>query len=492
MSETSSTVTIPCNVNLATVEALEFASLYDPSGERTIGVLTKPDTVQDCADQKVIQILQNKLKPLKLGYSVVRNRTQAELINGVPLDAAKLLEKDFFRRSPIFSRRDLNLTPHLFGVDNLSRKLSKILCQRIKVLLPDIQQEIKDKMKEEKIKWRELVGHDELKELTERDYQFRLSELVVDFCDQVSTGVKGLYLDSTAEKAKIYSRVHNRAFDKFKNAVHKTAPDFDSNEFRTDLLHKKRCDRGREIAGFLSWQFFSREAKCMVANCNFPAENLITQSKTIVSEAISCILSQPKYTAYPSFKSWCLSFSETLLDQCEQVVKLKVKSFLESELQPFTMSHEASSVFRNNKAFIETLQHCIGHKMLTARKGDSKEFTIKVDSMWYFVSTGIKQGLEKLDMDKIDAEEMAYRLKDYWNVAENRIVDVICSTVDHEILLKFEDSLRKRLQVEALEKDCNKMLQEDDDVFYARQEIRLTINKLNNAKEIVEKSAAFA
>ena len=36
-------VVIPCNLDIATTEALQLARDVDPRGERTLGVLTKPD-----------------------------------------------------------------------------------------------------------------------------------------------------------------------------------------------------------------------------------------------------------------------------------------------------------------------------------------------------------------------------------------------------------------------------------------------------------------
>jgi interferon-induced GTP-binding protein Mx1 len=44
---------IPCNVDIATVDILERASKVDPKGERTIGVLTKPDLVDRGAESEV-------------------------------------------------------------------------------------------------------------------------------------------------------------------------------------------------------------------------------------------------------------------------------------------------------------------------------------------------------------------------------------------------------------------------------------------------------
>ncbi|KAH0526343.1 hypothetical protein TsFJ059_009676 [Trichoderma semiorbis] len=66
---------LPSNVDIATQEILELAEEFDKSGERTLGVLTKPDLVlEPSAQAAVCDLVQGKKRPLNLGYYLVRNR----------------------------------------------------------------------------------------------------------------------------------------------------------------------------------------------------------------------------------------------------------------------------------------------------------------------------------------------------------------------------------------------------------------------------------
>ncbi|RKO85005.1 P-loop containing nucleoside triphosphate hydrolase protein, partial [Blyttiomyces helicus] len=65
---------VPANQDIATVDVLERVRRVDPSGSRTIGVLTKPDLIDEGAESHLFDILENKTNPLKLGWIVVRNR----------------------------------------------------------------------------------------------------------------------------------------------------------------------------------------------------------------------------------------------------------------------------------------------------------------------------------------------------------------------------------------------------------------------------------
>jgi len=70
-------VVCACNADLATAEALRLAAEADPDGERTVGVLTKPDLMDPGTESSVQDILRGKVVKLERhGYFVVRNRGQ--------------------------------------------------------------------------------------------------------------------------------------------------------------------------------------------------------------------------------------------------------------------------------------------------------------------------------------------------------------------------------------------------------------------------------
>lgn len=66
---------LPCNVDVVTQEILALAEEYDKTGDRTLGILTKPDLVKERSAQAVVcSLVEGKKRPLNLGYYVVRNR----------------------------------------------------------------------------------------------------------------------------------------------------------------------------------------------------------------------------------------------------------------------------------------------------------------------------------------------------------------------------------------------------------------------------------
>jgi len=76
-SDTLILCVIPANIDLANSEALKFARTLDQSGERTIGVLTKLDLMDEGTNAKEI-LLNNEIK-LRYGYVGIKGRSQMDI-----------------------------------------------------------------------------------------------------------------------------------------------------------------------------------------------------------------------------------------------------------------------------------------------------------------------------------------------------------------------------------------------------------------------------
>ena len=128
---------LPANVDLAVSEILQRASKVDPTGSRTIGVLTKPDLVDKGAEDEVIKILTNVKRPLQHGYFMLKNRSQDEVARNISFEEARQSEIDFFANSPYADVAQENL-----GIEALSSALTELLVHRIEIALPDIKTEV--------------------------------------------------------------------------------------------------------------------------------------------------------------------------------------------------------------------------------------------------------------------------------------------------------------------------------------------------------------
>ena len=86
------------NSDIANSDALKLAREVDPTGERTLGVITKIDLMDQGTD--AVEMLNGALYPLKLGYVGVVCRSQLDINNSKPIQAAIEDEEHFFRSHP--------------------------------------------------------------------------------------------------------------------------------------------------------------------------------------------------------------------------------------------------------------------------------------------------------------------------------------------------------------------------------------------------------
>ncbi|KAF4797756.1 Interferon-induced GTP-binding protein Mx [Turdus rufiventris] len=138
--ETVNLVVVPCNVDIATTEALKMAQEVDPSGERTIGILTKPDLVDRGTEEAIVKILRNRVIPLKKGYMIVKCRGQQDIHNKLTLAAAIQQERAFFENHKHFRailKEGKATIPHL--AEKLTNELVKHIIL-IKLFNQDISQ----------------------------------------------------------------------------------------------------------------------------------------------------------------------------------------------------------------------------------------------------------------------------------------------------------------------------------------------------------------
>ena len=123
---------VPCNTDIATQEVVQMAEDLDPEGDRTLGVLTKPDLVDKGAEKDVVDLVEDRRHKLKLGWHLLRNPGQADVCD-TP-SARSAIEEAFFRTVNPWSDLDKDKV----GVQSLRRRLQEILAIHIRREFPKV------------------------------------------------------------------------------------------------------------------------------------------------------------------------------------------------------------------------------------------------------------------------------------------------------------------------------------------------------------------
>lgn len=125
----------PANSDLANSDALKLAREVDPSGNRTIGVITKLDLMDQGTDAR--DILENKHLPLKRGYIGVVNRSQRDIDGRKDIKAALMAERQFFLTHPAYRHMAERM-----GTGYLQKALNQQLTNHIKDTLPALRSKL--------------------------------------------------------------------------------------------------------------------------------------------------------------------------------------------------------------------------------------------------------------------------------------------------------------------------------------------------------------
>lgn len=126
---------LPANVDLANSDALKLAQSVDPNGERTIGVVSKLDLMDEGTN--AVNLIQGKVFPLRLGYYGVVMRGEKDHQDGKDITYYKDKAQSFLEKHQVY-----NVVNDRIGVEKLVVHLSQILKLNIKRHLPSIRSKI--------------------------------------------------------------------------------------------------------------------------------------------------------------------------------------------------------------------------------------------------------------------------------------------------------------------------------------------------------------
>jgi GTP-binding protein EngB required for normal cell division len=166
------------------------ARRFDPSGERTIGVITKPDESQPKArEDEFIALARNQApgSKLKLGWHVVRNRTHQENTTGISTQERNEREMAFLLGHPSWSK----LGQENLGISSLKAKLSAQLVKHISKEMPMVHAEILTKLEECKMRLSKLGKRRD----TVEDMRDELLTMLEESQKLAKTAIDGQYID---------------------------------------------------------------------------------------------------------------------------------------------------------------------------------------------------------------------------------------------------------------------------------------------------------
>uniref|UniRef100_A0AAR2LJS0 Uncharacterized protein n=1 Tax=Pygocentrus nattereri TaxID=42514 RepID=A0AAR2LJS0_PYGNA len=258
-SETINLVVVPCNVDIATTEALRMAQEVDPEGKRTLAILTKPDLVDRGTEKTILDVVRNQVIPLSKGYIIVKCRGQKQIDEKISLEEATRVERDFFKRHEFFS---CLLNEEKATIQCLAGKLTQDLVDHIKKSLPLLSEQIKKQLWDLRKELNQCEAGPPLDPQKRKDF---LIITLMNFNDKINR----LACGEAGNEDNLFVQLRSE-FKKWKEHLDSTKSSF-HEVVQTVVKEYDLKYRGRELPGFSDYNVFEMVVQRLVIQLKGPA-----------------------------------------------------------------------------------------------------------------------------------------------------------------------------------------------------------------------------
>ncbi|NXV04875.1 MX protein, partial [Cettia cetti] len=448
--ETVNLVVVPCNVDIATTEALKMAQEVDPTGERTIGILTKPDLVDRGTEDAVVKILQNRVIPLKKGYMIVKCRGQQDIHNNLNLAAAIQKERQFFENHKHFRAI---MEEGKATIPLLAEKLTNELVKHIIKTMPALESQIRDTLHKT---LQDLQRYNRGTPQTESEKMFFLADLIKLFNQDISQSTRGEE-QLFGNEARLFTRIR-REFRTWGTILLESA--VKGKETVPGRVWKyEDLYRGREFPGFSNYRAFEDIIKEQIRELEEPAVGILNNVIKLVEEKFMQ-LAQKNFANFHN------------LSRAAQVKieDIRAKQAAEAERHIRAQFKMERIVYCQDDIYSGDLNTAKAEKTFNVSLGKNLQLPAPNEPSFHFaiIFPPITQGASK-------------RLS-------NQIPLIILSTVLHDFGENVQTSMLQLLQDK---EKLNFLLDEDSDAAKTRNYLSQRVDRLTKACQYVKEFSLF-
>ncbi|KAK4221389.1 dynamin family protein [Podospora fimiseda] len=437
---------------------LKLARKADPTGNRILGVITKPDTLTpgSASESLYLALARNQEVEFRLGWHVVRNMDSEK---GSWTHSQRDKEESDFFRTGIWSE----LPPTSLGVGQFRTRLSKVLLGQIVAELPSLLEEIDRKFNTCQTQLNEL-GDPRASGFEQKQYLFQLAE---SYQSLVKASVRGDYIDSffrppkteVGYQQRIRAVIQNinedfaasmslhghhwevtdaaspRSREEIANHKPKGVMKVHREDFITYVEYLQKRTRGRELPGtfhpMLVADLFLEQSQRWESITRRHVENVWNGVNRFLELVIEYIADEPAYVSLQRevFKPAMQQVLEDMRSKTTELLRPHQNAHPITYNEDFLEELEKLRVERREKEFAEIIKKSVGIEPQVdlsdpKTKKDYTISTIHLARMAKGLAIGTGMGLKRLA-----AEDTMDCLQAYYSVALRRFVDDIAVEV---------------------------------------------------------------
>ncbi|EGS18166.1 putative sorting protein [Thermochaetoides thermophila DSM 1495] len=483
------------NVDLANSDGLKLAREVDPEGQRTIGVLTKVDLMDEGTD--VVDILAGRIIPLRLGYVPVVNRGQRDIDNKKPITAALEAEKAFFENHKAYRNKSAYC-----GTPYLARKLNLILMMHIKQTLPDIKQRISSSLQKYQQEL-EALGPS----LLGNSANIVLN-IITEFTNEWRTVLDGNNTELSSTELSGGARISFVFHELYANGIKAVDP-FDyvkDVDIRTIMYNSS----GSSPALFVGTTAFELIVKQQIKRLEEPSLKCASLVYDELVRILTQLLSKQQFRRYPALKEKIhqvvISFFKKAMEPTNKLVRDLVAMeacYINTAHPDFLNGHRAMAIVNERHQASKPVQvDPKTGKPLNQQRAASPtpEESSNTGFFGSFFAAKNKKKAAAMEpppptlkatgtlseREGIEVEVIKLLISSYFNIVKRTMIDM----VPKAIMLNLVQFTKEEMQKELLENlyrqsELDDLLKESDYTVRRRKECQQMVESLQRAAEIV-------
>ncbi|KAI1074162.1 vacuolar sorting protein 1 [Whalleya microplaca] len=491
------------NTDLANSDGLKLAREVDPEGQRTIGVLTKVDLMDDGTD--VVDILAGRIIPLRLGYVPVVNRGQRDIDNKKPISLSLENEKAFFENHKAYRNKS-----SYCGTPYLARKLNLILMMHIKQTLPDIKSRIASSLQKYSAELESLGPS-----LLGNSANIVLN-IITEFTNEWRTVLDGNNTELSSTELSGGARISFVFHELYSNGIKAVDP-FDvvkDVDIRTILYNSS----GSSPALFVGTTAFELIVKQQIKRLEDPSLKCASLVYDELVRILTQLLSRQLYRRYPSLKEKVhgvvIGFFKKAMEPTNKLVKDLVameSCYINTGHPDFLNGHRAMAIVneRYNGAKPVQVDPKTGKPLpasaATPARAASPSIDANLDSTnaGFFGSFFAAKNKKKAaameapppmlkasgtlsERENIEVEVIKLLIASYFNIVRRTMIDMVPKAIMLNLVQFTKDEMQRELLENMYRNDSlDDLLKESDYTVRRRKECHQMVESLSKASEVV-------
>lgn len=380
----------PANVDVGTVESFKLAKEVDPTGVRTIGVITKSDLAPN-NDILCQQLLMEKREVLhlKLGFVAVRNRSEGETIS---LQNAREREHEFFERHIASTV----VGWHCLGVSCLINRLADLYSDQVMEMFPKIRIAVQRKF--DAASERLMNFPEELNESARLTKYHELADHYLDFF------VQGKILTTSDKRGLV--NILDFKFIKFRKILNEQTNELQTATYADKVARTMAAASGQQLNNF---------------DPHYLIKHLIN---TKIDELWSTTL--------------------RLINDCFTLTLNLLLTHIQNEANEDQLFKRLLSEFHGivNLYLVGQKKNVVDKLLEMTRLEKNEPYTINDDYtlLLHTLKINVSTSLPK------DLQEMVCSIRAYWEVVRKRFMDYVTLTIRAAFVFDVHNGVRERLR----------------------------------------------